>query len=114
MKPTDILWGANGMETLKLYRKRIIPAECVLLEEDEVLWQIGEPRDSDDVYEITTDLPFQIYDIDGDGIDEVICAYDYRLRILDGRNGKEKKSCLVPMNTQDPHTLINIEYNIWS
>ncbi|MBR1920078.1 MAG: hypothetical protein IJ831_10695 [Spirochaetales bacterium] len=112
---TDEMFFIICQHQKRVFKDRYPFISCmtaVSVDTGKVLWQIGEPRDSDDVYEITTDLPFQIYDIDGDGIDEVICAYDYRLRILDGRNGNEKKSCLVPMNTQDPHTLINIEYNI--
>ena len=31
-----------GMETLKLYRKRIIPEECVFLKDDEVLYRDSE------------------------------------------------------------------------
>ena len=52
----------------------------------DVLWQIGEPRKSADPY-LTSDLPFQIYDIDGDGENEVICVREFELLILNGKTG---------------------------
>jgi hypothetical protein len=45
-----------------------------------VLWQIGEPNSENGAF-ITADLPFQVYDIDNDGKDEVIYARDFRLII---------------------------------
>ena len=65
---------------------------AVSIDTGKVLWQIGEPIDDDSVYELTTDLPYQVYDIDGDGIDEVITAMDFQVKILDGRNGNIKKT----------------------
>ncbi|MCQ2398118.1 MAG: hypothetical protein MJ052_02305 [Sphaerochaetaceae bacterium] len=97
----------------RVYKDRYPFISCmtaVSMRTGKVLWQKGEPRDSDDVYEITTDLPFQIYDIDGDGVDEVICAWDYRLRILDGSTGTEKASVVVPENSQDASSLTGIEF----
>ncbi|RPJ09583.1 MAG: hypothetical protein EHM28_01150 [Spirochaetaceae bacterium] len=66
-----------------------------------VLWQIGEPQDSMDAAITTSDLPVQIFDIDGDGADEVICVKNFRLMILDGMTGKVKKSVSVPNNAED-------------
>lgn len=59
-----------------------------------ILWQIGEP-DPKRAF-ITCDLPFQVYDIDNDGKDEVICSIDFTLRILDGATGKTKRTMLLP------------------
>ena len=36
---------------------------------------------------VTADLPFQVYDIDNDGADEVIVSRDFKLMILNGRTG---------------------------
>jgi hypothetical protein len=77
----------------------------------EILWQIGSPRDTEDVIQLTTDLPFQIYDIDNDGIDEVICSWDFKLMILDGRTGKVKKEIPTPENTEPAESLLGIEFN---
>ena len=54
-----------------------------------ILWQMGEPH-PDHVF-LTADLPFQVYDIDGDGYDEVIIAHDFKIKILDGHTGKVKQ-----------------------
>ena len=35
-------------------------------------------------------MPMQIYDIDGDGFDEVITAKNFEILILDGRTGEVK------------------------
>jgi hypothetical protein len=83
---------------------------AVSLKTGNVLWQIGEPRDDPDVIRLTTDLPFQVYDIDNDGIDEVICSWDFRLMILDGRTGKVKKEIPTPENTDDPAAIAGIEF----
>jgi len=85
---------------------------AVSIDTGKVLWQIGEPIDDDSVYELTTDLPYQVYDIDGDGIDEVITAMDFQVKILDGRNGNIKKTMDVPSNTQDATTLCGIEFKV--
>ena len=84
---------------------------AVSFETGKLLWQKGSPRDNPDVIYLTTDLPFQIYDIDNDGIDEVICSWDFRLMILDGRTGEVKKEVLTPENTEKPETLLGIEFN---
>ncbi|MCL2816254.1 MAG: hypothetical protein FWD23_16800, partial [Oscillospiraceae bacterium] len=46
-----------------------------------VLWQIGEPARN--AYMATCDLPVQIYDIDGDGKNEIIYAKDFKLIAAD-------------------------------
>ena len=83
---------------------------AVSLESGEVLWQIGEPRDDEDVIGLTTDLPFQIYDIDGDGIDEVITSWNFTIFILDGRTGKVKKSIPTPGNVEPPQDVCGLEF----
>lgn len=55
----------------------------------EILWQIGEPNPDHSF--ITADLPLQIYDIDGDGKNEVVIARDFKIMILEGSTGKVKK-----------------------
>jgi hypothetical protein len=84
---------------------------AVSFETGKVLWQIGESRDEEDVIYLTTDLPFQIYDIDGDGVDEVICSWDFKLMILDGQTGKVKREIPTPENVESPDTLLGIEFN---
>ena len=45
---------------------------------------------------LSSDLPFQVYDIDGDGRDEIICARDFHLEILDGASGEVRLSAPTP------------------
>ena len=97
----------------RVYKDRYPFISCmtaVSFETGKVLWQTGAPRDDPDVVNLTTDLPFQIFDIDNDGIDEVICSLDFRLMILDGRTGNVKKEIPTPENTEPPETLEGIEF----
>ena len=97
----------------KVYKDRYPVISCmtaVSVGTGEVLWQIGEPCDSPEIEKLTTDLPFQIYDIDGDGVDEVICSWDFKLMILDGRTGEVKKSIPTPLNEAAPETVTGLEF----
>ena len=53
-----------------------------------VLWQFGEPSASLDAGLVTCDVAFQVYDIDGDGRDEVLLLKNFKLYVLDGRSGE--------------------------
>ena len=97
----------------KVYKDRYPVISCmtaVSIETGKILWQIGEPYDSEEIEKLTTDLPFQVYDIDNDGIDEVICSWDFKLMILDGRTGEVKKSIPTPINEADPETVTGLEF----
>ena len=97
----------------KVYKDRYPVISCmtaVSVETGDILWQIGEPCDSPEVEKLTTDLPFQIYDIDGDGVDEVICSWDFKLMILDGRTGEVRKSIPTPLNEAVPETVTGLEF----
>ena len=64
-----------------------------------ILWQHGEPTDNTEIGSISADMPMQIYDIDGDGYDEVITAKNFEVLILDGRTGEVKKRAKTPYST---------------
>ena len=64
-----------------------------------ILWQHGEPTDNTEIGNISADMPMQIYDIDGDGYDEVITAKNFEVLILDGRTGEVKKRAKTPYST---------------
>ena len=101
----------------KVYKDRYPVISCmtaVSIETGKVLWQIGEPCDSAEVEKLTTDLPFQIYDIDGDGIDEVITSWDFKLMILDGRTGEVKKSIPTPVNEAPEETVTGLEFGMYA
>jgi hypothetical protein len=59
-----------------------------------VLWQTGKPNPRNGL--LTSDTPFQIHDLDGDGRAEVLLIKDFKLRVLDGATGKEKRSIWMP------------------
>jgi len=50
------------------------------------LWRWGEGGKADIAY----DVPVTVYDIDGDGANEVLCSVEGFLLALDGRTGREK------------------------
>ncbi len=62
-----------------------------------ILWQRGEPSSSFGVANLTADVPLQVYDIDNDGIDEVITFKNFEILILDGRTGEVKKKAKSPL-----------------
>jgi len=69
--------------------------------EGNILWQCGEPSvNAAKLGKISADLPFQIYDIDGDGMDEVVCAINFELMVLDGATGKVKRSVRTPLTNR--------------
>ncbi len=70
-----------------------------------VLWQIGRPDPYNDV--LANDTPFQIYDIDQDGRNDVVLVRDFKLQILDGRSGAVRRWVWMPRapldNKQRPY-----------
>jgi hypothetical protein len=74
-----------------------------------VLWQLGRPDPRNGL--LTSDTPFQIHDLDGDGRNEVVMVKDFRLQILEGATGKVRASVPMPSALPDnrlkPYTLTN-------
>jgi hypothetical protein len=64
-----------------------------------ILWQKGRPDPYNDV--LANDTPFQIYDIDGDGKNEVVMVKDFKIQILDGRTGEVKQWAWMPKAPED-------------
>jgi hypothetical protein len=58
------------------------------------LWQVGEPDGWHD--HLTSDVAFQIHDLDGNGSNEVIYASGLQLIILDGKTGKKLRQTPTP------------------
>lgn len=83
--------------------------------EGNVLWQRGEPsKDTPVLGKISADLPLQVYDIDGDGVDEVITAHNFEILILDGRTGEVKKRAKTPLADDEDSTVIGAPYQIYA
>jgi len=97
----------------RVHKDRYSQISCltaVHMETGEILWQVGEPSALRENQNVTADLPFQIYDIDNDGYDEVIMAADFKLKILDGRTGTVKNWIDTPLNEIPADQLLNIEF----
>ena len=81
----------------------------------QVLWQLGEPSErTRELGKVSADMPFQVYDIDHDGVDEVIVGWDFEIRILDGRTGQVKRSARTPIADQDDEDLIGAPFNTYA
>jgi rhamnogalacturonan endolyase len=65
--------------------------------EGNVRWRIGEPSATPGAGTLTADLPFQIYDLDGDGQAEVVYCRDYMINVADGRTGELKYQAPTPV-----------------
>ena len=63
-----------------------------------ILWQFGTPAGGLDAALTTCDLPVQVYDIDGDGWDEVLCMRNFNFYILSGRDGSVRHCFPLPRN----------------
>ena len=83
--------------------------------EGNVLWQLGEPStQSQLIGKVCADMPLQVYDIDGDGFDEVIVGWDFEIRILDGRTGAVKKAVKTPIADEDDEGLLGVPYGTYA
>lgn len=60
----------------------------------DILWQVGQP--SENPGGPGSDYPVQIYDIDGDGYNEVLCVMNKQFLILDGKTGQLKERYDLP------------------
>jgi hypothetical protein len=74
-----------------------------------VLWQLGRPDPRNGL--LTSDTPFQIHDLDGDGRNEVVMVKDFKLQVLEGATGRVRKSVSMPPalpdNGKKPFALSN-------
>lgn len=83
--------------------------------EGNVLWQLGEPSgQAEKLGKVSADMPLQVYDIDGDGRDEVIVGLDFEIRILDGETGRVKKAAKTPLSDDEDDTLIGVPYGTYA
>lgn len=72
--------------------------------EGKILWQVGKPDIWND--KVTSDVAFQIYDIDNDGKNEVIYCMGMQFIVADGATGKTKDQTTTPVNeAKPPHNL---------
>ena len=80
-----------------------------------ILWQQGEPSEnSRRLGKVSADMPFQVYDIDGDGADEVIVGRNFEIQILEGATGKVIRSVKTPYSDDDDSSVIGIPFNTYA
>ncbi len=60
----------------------------------EILWQHGQENPWND--DLSSDVGFQIYDLDGDGRNEVIYCMNFEIIVADGATGKTKYKAPTP------------------
>lgn len=97
----------------RVFKERYCNISCLTamsMETGEILWQRGEPSALAVNQDTTCDLPFQVYDINNDGTDEVIMAQDFKLMILDGRTGEVIRWIHTPYNTEPAYEITGIEF----
>lgn len=83
--------------------------------EGNILWQLGEPSENSCKHgKVSADMPFQVYDIDGDGVDEVIVGRNFEIQILEGATGKVKKAVKTPYSGEEDSTLIGVPFNTYA
>lgn len=110
---TDEMFFVMAQQQKRVFKDRYANISCltaVSVDTGKVLWQWGEPRECVGPDNLTADVPLQIYDIDGDGIDEVITSRNFKLYILDGRDGSVKKWVWTPVNDIPGDQLVGIEF----
>jgi len=90
---TDILFAQI---VTKVDTGNFVEASCLtaVTLDGKVLWQTGRPDPRNGL--LTSDTPFQIHDLDGDGKNEVFLIRDFQLKVLEGATGKVKKSMWLP------------------
>ncbi len=89
----DMLIGQN---IRKVERNQFSQISCLtaVTFDGRVLWQLGRPDPYNDV--LANDTPFQIFDFDGDGRNEVVMVRDFKIQVLEGATGTVKRWAWMP------------------
>lgn len=74
------------------------------------LWQLGKADGANNI--ASFDIPVQIYDIDADGVNEVVCVMDGKLKIFNGIDGALERQAPLPAdNANDCIVIANFSGN---
>lgn len=78
-----------------------------------LMWQKGENNNSYATTVISCDLPFQIGDINGDGVDELVYSQDFKINICNAETGELLQSYKTPlvddMMKDRPYKRLNVD-----
>ena len=104
-----------GQHQKMIMRDSFISISCLTAYDMDgnMLWQKGENNNSYDTTVTSCDLPFQISDINGDGIPELIYAYDFYIIVCDAYSGRELYRHKVPLTDElmkdRPYKRLNVD-----
>lgn len=96
---TDVLFGQVEDHSYPYNSFSELSCLTAMTFDGKVLWQTGTPKKV--AHDLANDVAFQIYDIDGDGKNEVIYTMGCKLMIAEGATGKIKKSIPTPEKRQE-------------
>lgn len=87
----------------KIFRDAFASISCLTCFDDEgnLVWQIGTPNKNLDNSLISSDLPFQVSDMNGDGIPELIYVADFYIYICNALTGEVIKKEKTPYVKND-------------
>ena len=87
--------GDNRMDMVMAQNQRqMVLCVTAIDVEGNKLWQIGSPDAKN--FQTSFDLPIQIYDIDADGANEVVCIMGDHLKIFSGKTGALEREAPLP------------------
>ncbi|MBI4903255.1 MAG: hypothetical protein HY820_06450 [Acidobacteria bacterium] len=104
----DMLFAQNIPKVIGDAFDTIVGLTAVTLD-GKIIWQQG--RFNPALGLVTNDDPFQIYDHDGDGKNEVILVRDFQLQVLDGRTGEIRKRAPMPKALPNNRDMLPYEFN---
>jgi len=76
-----------------------VTVKAAMTLDGKILWQLGRPDPRNGL--LTNDTPFQIYDLDGDGRNEVVMVRDFQIQVLEGSTGKVLQRAWMPAAARD-------------
>jgi hypothetical protein len=98
----EIVSAKNGVPGNDLHFTSSVVAQRL---DGSVLWRWGNPDARNAIHH---DVACQIYDLDGNGRNEVVVAADRRVVVLDGATGKELRQFEIPKDASDCITFCNL------
>jgi hypothetical protein len=108
----DIVVGQGvDQNTLGSYTPQRVAAVTAFDLKGAELWQYGTPNNS---HIASSDIPIQVYDMDGDGRSEIFAAMSTtELTVLNGMNGQVLRRIPIPSGSNDSIAFANLRGTDW-